>query len=484
MLVFALACSGLAPLPVRAQTGDCADAMRSCLRECTVAAYPVHAARATCLAGCRQQYQSCRVARPEGAAAPAQQRGPQGVSPVPTLAAPMSPSEIAQALAAAQAILERRADGTRAARQTPLPPECQVGQRGYNPMACTMARERTLASQPDERSELPRLLLPLQASLRLELDALPGAPLERITALQGLRQKYQGAADFLRDLRQAPRLQTPGGNALHTLAQRFEEPRLLALRQAQLAPEVKQAWLDGRVASEDLALDFLQRIEWDADRQTRTLLQALRAELPGVRLFAERDTDLDASARERSQTAAFASWGQPSEHEIGLALLRVYAANNGRLKSAYEAERTLPMSVGAALAKAPLVDVQRVLHVQKARPCTRSGPSWNCTVRLWLHVFQRGDALRLAEMAPQNPVMAIMAGSNAQVIQENGSATELRLRATEEGFQAYDLIQRLRERDEQALARMDERARRSQCEQRRLARDRWLFLDADCKGYH
>lgn len=472
-----MASCGLAT-PVLAQGENCVETLRRCLQPCSTT---LPALRSACVTACRQQNQSCRTANPGSPLTPSQERRPSDVSPVPTLSAPMTAGEIAQALSAVQAIQQRHADGVRAARQAQLPPECQMGQRGYNPMACTMARERGLASAPDERADIPRLLLPLQPSLQLDLAALPTAPVERIHALQAVRVKYQAAEEFLRSLREGPRPQGPGANALVTLMGKFAEPRVLALKQAQLAPEVKQAWMAGQLPSELLALDYVQRIEWDADRQTQTLLQALRAEMPGVRLFADRDGEADASARERTQAASFASWGQPSDTEIGLALLRAHAANNGRQVSAYEAERSLPGSVLLAMAGAPLIDVQRVLHVQKAQPCVREGQAWKCSARLWLHVFQRGDALRLAEMAPRNPALALMAASNAQFIKEGGRATELRLLATREGFQAPELTEMLRARDQRRLEDMDDTARRAACRRLQDAGNLFPELHPDCK---
>lgn len=226
--------------------------------------------------------------------------------------------------------------------------------------------------------------------------------------------------------------------------------------------------------------DMQQIMAADADRQTQSLLQALRAELPGTTLFADRQTETRESERERTQLATYASWSEPTDVEIGLALMRAYAVNNGRLTSSYEVERVLPQTAGAAALNLKLLDVQRLLHVQKTRPCTRVGPRWHCNARVWLHLFQRGNALMLADLAPQNPVLAILAAANAKVMEGNGTPSDYILRATEEGFTAPTLAKAIRDGDERRNNRMNDAAHRRECGQYQRERDQLAYALANC----
>ena len=496
---------GSAATPALAQLDACVIGHQACVATCRVAAALSTSVAHRCEAGCGPKLAECRAgaqrsgapATPAPATAPPGDRSPLPARPSPTDAEPipqfpvltssLEAGAIHDAVRAVEAIHKQRADKLLAATLAPPPPVCSgTGfNTGPNSIACAQARAERLAvrSTPEERAEIARQLLPLQPSMDLDLAALPADPMPRMEALVALGAKYQPAIELLKRMRSGTR---PTGSGLHpmtVLMWSFDEPRLKLLQQTQEAPVYRQAWVEGRVPENSVSLDFLQRIEWYADRQTHTLLAGLRSELKGAPLFADRQTDLVQSAREKDQAASFATWGQPTDHEIGLALLRVFIVNNGRLATPFEAERTLPMTLLAAVLNAPVLDVQRLLHVQKTRPCVRTGDSFTCSVQLWLQLFQRGNGMRVWERQNQNPVIGLILAARADAMNQNGVPTEIVFKATAQGFLAPELAQRVRDSDERTLSAMNEASRSAQrtaCLARQRGADRWNYLSPLC----
>ena len=403
----------------------------------------------------------------------------------------MSKSQIFLAAEAAEAVQLRRAQAVIGQpgpggqpQPPPLPPEC----RPYpgtmmmsNPEACLLARARARSDATlGDRAEMLQHLLPVSQSLDLDLPRLPAAPLERLNALQNLGDKYSAAARFLSRYSESAGGSARRDNALLDLAQSFLGKQDAVFRELMATPDIKQAWIEEKLPSHIVPSDFLERIEWGADRLTYRLKRSLQADFGSKVLFADRQEDLSQSARERDQAADHARWGEPTENEIGLAVLRVFSSTGGRLTSAIESERSGPTTLLAVVLNAPITDVNRVVHVQKMQPCKKAGGDWTCTVRIWLHVFQRGNGMRVFQGAQAAPMVKLILAAREEAARLNGTPEDMVLRATANGWTAPALVQKVLESDAAKMRAMDDAARMARCSTRPPFAPRWVYFDPSC----
>ena len=458
-----------------------------------------------CRSNCGKQFMQCRVddrsaptatgTGPSTSGAPSPGATKPGVAPPlselpasapPMPSAPLTPEELALAVKAVEDAELRRAQFVINGMPVAEPPECaKRGGMMLDPSGCMMARGRARdeASQMVPREAL-RQFLPAERSLELELATLPQDAIARIQMLQQLAGKYRAVMVRLASLRRGAQPPArPGVNPFLDLAFRFDNKLMESMRVAQGDPEVKKAWLEGRLPDSVMPSDFLLAIEWGADRKTQSLMVGLRRDLKKVALFADRTEDLQQSSRERSDPQGYARWGPPSDNEIGLAVLRVFSRTGGRQTSSIEAERGGPMPALMALLNAPILDVNRIIHVEKAQPCSRSGDAYTCSTKIWLQVFQRGAGMRAFQGAQAQPLVRMLLAAREEAERGNGTPINIVLRPTADGWVAPELTAMVLEADARKTATMDRAAaahRKAVCETRKQSGDRWAYLDPDC----
>lgn len=348
-----------------------------------------------------------------------------------------------------------------------------VPPRGYAPLAYF----QTLDPDPQGiLGQVMRGLEPIGQSFDTELASLPSDPLQRFHALNGLSQKYASFWSYLEESRR--QIARTNSQAFSTPLLRFaddhERRRQQAVERAQASPAVRQAYAAGNLPRGQVNLSKNQEAEWNADKAT----VVLRARIGGTSrqaLFIDRTSDTSRSAREQANPTGYASWNEPTAHEIGLAILRALAVDGGEIRSASEASRVGPTNVALSATNTAIVYVTRVVHLEK-NDCRRSDSGFVCSVRLWALNFMKGGALEMLAASGMSTrhraeIAFVAAGFDADGLQ--GKSTQIAIVATPNGWVAPAIAKGIVD-DETKVARGMEviaeqaRQRARDCRQRDL----------------
>lgn len=472
-----------------AQADACAEQLRGCQMTCLAPGAPAPGGRDSCLKQCTGKNAECRLAlrnpriaqrlANEAASAPAAAT-PTTTALAPELKAPLDSSDISSAIARAQAALRGTVPSPSPA---PGSRDCTRDLQGHpNARSCWVAQMRE--AQDGDNGRTARALTqlwPVEQSLKLDLAALPADPVEALRALRALERSYGTAVAWFQQIDGAAPRNSP--DPVAQLARRFEQTRLLRQIDLQNDPSVYSAYLEGRVQDDELLLSASKRNVWQFERDGSRLLASLRQQFSGTVLFADRKTDIQQSSRERQWLASGVPgprWGEPSETEMGLALLRVYASVNGQIESAYEAERRLPSGKAADRGLA-LVDNLRLYHVQKTGPCRPVAGAWSCSFRAWSQIYLTVAGARL-ETQPGgslHPAVERASKGAREAMRRNGEPAEVRFSPTAGGWSAPDLVAAMQSVDVAITEFADARARAkafADCEANFRAKGLWNWL--------
>ncbi|RZJ08012.1 MAG: hypothetical protein EOP39_14905 [Rubrivivax sp.] len=427
--------------PALAQA-DCDSLLAQCRSTCVVAGRINADIGRSCMKGCDKRQAACAnpQAQPEGRGPDdsAPRRGRSGGAPVVAAPAidiqamtrPLTPEEIRQLVDASIAADGGYQETMAQIHRLQSIPACNAppgaGTRPGEMAQKCMEQRQAIRAENRVRSTDNRVLglRPLLRSMELELDLLPADPVAIIQSVFQLRGKYQPLLGFVPALTTGSPMSEPVREVLTAAAVRqraFDERRRQAVRQ----PEVRQAYIEGRLPNGvDLELAPAEIIEWRADAETWQIADPLRR-AGGRPLFMDRRKELAASDRETGQAAQWARWGEPSETEMGLALLRVLSLTGGEMRSPFESEASAMAGSGVA----------RIIDVRK-QGCRRAGDGYRCDVQLWMQTFNRGWAGEMLLGSGKHPGAVILAGMRQGIRDNNGKTVSHVFRATPNGWVA------------------------------------------------
>ncbi len=484
LLLFALL--GAAAPAAFAQNTDCALRERQCMSTCTLVGRMNREMGQSCVQGCANKRAQCDqgpAAAPaaqtdtpgagrEGPTARGGRRGGDAAAAaappqidVDAMTEPLSDDVIRQLAAAAVAADGGMDDTMARIHELRTIPACDPNNRNFrNPSdkayECASQREALLKGNRTRSTDNRVLTLrPLVRSVQIEAQRVPAEPLAAIGAIELLRGKYRPIFNLV-PLLTANSPMSDAARSVLTAAAAQQKGLIDAHLRAARTPEVRQAFFEGRLPEGTrLELPTDEMNEWVADRDTWQVAQPLRQQ--GRKLFMDRTTELQHSTREANQPTQFASWGEPSETEMGLALLRTLSLVLGEQTRPYESQR-------ASVPGLPTLVVVRIVDVQKIG-CRKIGDGFRCRVRVWMTGFLRGLGTAGLGSSP----LAAMSGINAWKTQ-NGNEIEHLFRANPFGWIAPEQIERLANSDKglaDNLRKSEESSRSARCASARMSGD-------------
>jgi hypothetical protein len=263
-------------------------------------------------------------------------------------------------------------------------PACRS--RGNPECLWEVKRVRQAYQQEDAQQRIATMQR-LARSLELDIKDLPSEPTPRLLQLKEFNQKYK----YLLENRplEGNLIKNDAEGPIYKLAAQAASQITAEQTRTNAMPAVRQAIARGEIAAIAINATDDERALFVRDVQTEQLAaEAAKALNSKNTLFLHRKSELDMSDRERTGANAAESWSEPSETEMGLAVLREFTKPPSKVQGILQGSLTEPYEANWRSGDSLSVTT-RLAHLHK-EGCIREGRSYRCQVRLWLHGYADG----------------------------------------------------------------------------------------------